>query len=824
MYEEVSEMPLEPNERLGDFVIVREVGRGGMGTVYEAVQTSLNRRVALKTLPRDMADDEKAIARFRREAEAVAKLNQPGIVPIYCVAEERGIHFYVMELVHGRPMSDLLSETRHLVSSGGRVSSLRSSPARPGESSSSTEFRDLPTVVKPGESPSSSAGGPTQKKEEEELSAPVSLDLDYVRDACDIMAQVAEAVDHAHRRRVIHRDIKPQNVLINEEGQAKITDFGLARYEGDMSLTEVGKAVGTPLYMSPEQVAGGNMGLDKRTDIYSLGASLYEMLTLRPPFTGDSREAVYKQIMLDEPVRPGRLNPALPRDLETVMLKAIEKDPALRYQSAQELADDLHRFLNGEPIWAKPQGPVIRATKWVKRNRALATLAVAAVAAVLAVTAGLVSHHKLSCRREARRLLVAARTAREAGQLKRALRLCSQAIVLWPQSTDSQREAGRIEEQMARAEQARRMAEQKRRAEEKVERGKGIWESSSDLEDDIGQMRKAVNDLRAKIKGYDPPEKKEELWYFEAELDRLLAEREHSVSEAIAHLLGALLLDPQNAQAKECLADIYWHRLLAASAARHLTQVEHFSDLVAFYDDAKRYAARLQGDGTLEISTSPPGATVTMYTYVAQRPRLVLGHERSLGETPVASFTLPMGSYLLVMSKPGFAETRYPVHIDRIEDEQVHVVLYTPDEIGEGFLYVPAGEFIMGSATDGDPDDAIREASLPSFFIAKHELTCREYREFVSDLVKHAPNAAQAHLPRYRTRSAHYWKLVDGEFVLRSDVDAPMEGPEYPIHSISFYDAQAYCRWRSAKEGATYRLPTGAEACGRNSVGIPLSG
>ena len=806
-------MALQPNESLGEFVIVREIGRGGMGTVYEAVQTSLNRRVALKTLSRGMVDDEKAIARFRREAEAVAKLNQPGIVPIYCVAEERGIHFYVMELVNGRPMSDLLSETRHLVSSGGRVSSLRSSPARSGESSSSGEFRDRPTIVKPGEPPSSSTFGPTQKKEG--LGAPVSLDSEYVRDACDIMAQVAEAVDHVHRRRVVHRDIKPQNVLINEEGQAKITDFGLARYEGDMSLTEMGKAVGTPLYMSPEQVAGGNIGLDKRTDIYSLGASLYEMLTLRPPFTGDSREAVYKQIMLDEPTRPRRLNPSLPGDLETIVLKAIEKDPALRYQSAQELGEDLQRFLNDEPIWARPPGPLVRTTKWVRRNRALAATGAVAALLVLTTATGLIVHSRASRRREAQDAMQSARECREQGDLRRASERCSQALALWPGLADAQRELGRIEEQMAKEEDARRererQAERRREASQRTAQGCALVEDVAQLRITVDQMRQSIAELRKTVKEHDPPERKAKLWDLETELRRLEQLRQQQTVEAVGQLLSAIRIDPQDTLAKATLADVYWQKLREAEATRRMAQADYFAELVRVYDEAGQYAEQLRGEGTLEIDTSPPGAQATLYTYVEDGPLLVPEAKRVLGQTPIPALVLPMGSYLLIVEKPGYSVTRYPILVERQERKQVRVTLNTSEEVGDGFVYVPSGEFLMGTTNPDQPKDAIRKVSAKSFFIAKHELTCTEYREFILDIAKKDIEKARRHLPRYQVDSGHYWKLKDGQFVHDGSIMCPPDGTGIPVHSISHRDAHAYCEWRSKRDGVKYRLPTSVE-------------
>jgi len=803
-------LALKPNEKLGDFVIVQEIGRGGMGAVYEAEQISLKRRVALKVLPDDLADNPRAIRRFHREVEAVAKLNQPGIVPVYCFAEERGVHFYAMELVHGRPVSELISETRHRLSSGAGASSFLSAYTPEQESPQPSEFRDLSTLVgadaKERASQTTTDDLEVGKRRKDDPAA--ALGPDYVRDVCEIIAQVGEAVDHAHRRRVVHRDIKPQNMLINDKGEVKITDFGLARYEGDLSLTEMGKAVGTPLYMSPEQVAGGNVGLDKRTDVYSLGASLYEMLTLRPPFTADSREAIYKQIMFDEPARPCQFNRALTRDLETIVLKAIEKDPALRYQSAQELADDLRRFLSHEPVWARPQGPLVRTVKWMRRNKAVTT--VSALAAVLVITAvvGLTTHQRMQSRQRAQRLIRQALEARRQGDFRKAFKLCSTAQGLWPDSRDIQREIGRAEVQMVRAAKAEQLARQRQQADQRAREGLALYRRSGDLDEAVLAERAEVARLKETIKGYDPPEKKGGLWHREGELDRVVQEQQQLTIEAEAHLLGALQLDSQNLLAKAALADLYWERLTRASATKEWNQARRYEELVRVYDSEGRYAGRLEGHGTLQIRTDPSGAAATLCTYVEERPLLVSKHERTVGQTPVSPFTLPMGSYLLILKMPGYADTRCPVFIDREEYQTVDIELFKPDQVGEGFVYVPRGEFFVGSATPDDPADLIRETRLEGFFIGKHELTCQEYLAFLNDVAKTDPKRAMAHAPRGRFT---YWILRDGQFVKDRKVRGPREGPNFPIHTICYHDALAYCKWRTQKENATYRLPTHIE-------------
>jgi len=635
---------------------------------------------------------------------------------------------------------------------------------------------------------------------------------EYIHQACRILMQAAQAIDHAHRQGVIHRDVKPQNMFVTKDGQVKVTDFGLARYEGDLRVTETGRTVGTPLYMSPEQIAGGNVPIDKRTDIYSLGVTLYEMLTFSVPFGGRSRDAIYRQILFDEPVRPRRVNRSLPVDLETIILKCMEKDPTLRYQAASELADDLSRYINGEPIWAKPPNVLTRADKWVRRNRAAAGIATAAVLLLVGTVGGLLAHQRTTRHSRAMRLLMTAREARADGRLKAASGRYSQALALWPGMLEAQREAGRVDEQLEQAEKQRREAEQRRKAREETATGYALLSESRKLSADIEVKRGHVEELRKAVENPDAAGSEQELWGGEADVDRLRKQQSQLATEAVGHLLSAVMLDPANDDAKAALADIYWQKLSAAAGRWQRGQVSHLAKLVAAYDVKGLYTEKLRGDGALEVRTSPAGASVVVSTYSERGPLLVSENEQDLGQTPVRRFSLPRGSYLLTIRKPGYAETRCPVLIDRLEEEVLSITLYTEDEVGQGFVYIPAGKFLMGlisgTAAFGD---AMREVYADSFFIARHELTCGDYREFVNDLARHDTQKALAHVPRYRPETGHYWELHDGRFIRKKQGLSPVEGPGMPIHSISYHDAVAYCRWRSRKEGVTYRLPTCAE-------------
>jgi tetratricopeptide (TPR) repeat protein len=297
------------------------------------------------------------VHRFRREAEAAAKLHHTNIVPVYATGEEGGAHFYAMELIDGASLDHVL---RHMRQAGQG----RPPPEAPRQ--------DGANVSRP---PGLEATGPyvPEAAPPGTLSASsLSSDGHYFDTVARLVAEVADALDYAHRQGVVHRDIKPSNLLLSHAGRLSLNDFGLARVLEQPGMTLSGEFVGTPAYMSPEQVTAGRIPLDHRTDIYSLGATLYELLTLQPPHRGKSREQVLAQIVQKEPKAPRRINKKVPVDLETICLKCLEKDPDRRYQTAGQLAEDLRRYANRFAISARRAGPVQRLVKWVRRRPAVA--------------------------------------------------------------------------------------------------------------------------------------------------------------------------------------------------------------------------------------------------------------------------------------------------------------------------------------------------------------------------------------------------------------------------------------------------------------------
>ena len=360
---------------LGDYRILREIGRGGMGIVYEAEQPASGRRVALKVLPFAAALDPRQLQRFRTEAKAAALLRHPHIVPVLGISSERDVHYYVMKYIDGHALTDVIHELRAL---------------RHGQEPTDRRRRRCRGLA------CSLASGRWAKEDQEtgrdgnqETGKPVN-DERYCHLVASLGVQAAQALEHAHEAGIIHRDIKPGNLLIDASGHLWVTDFGLARFlNTDRNLTLTGDLIGTLRYMSPEQALGKHGFVDQRADIYSLGITLYELVTLEPAFRGNDRGELLRQIAEEEPTPPRRLNKSIPAVLETIVLKAIAKEPADRYATAQELAADLERFVANQPIAAKRPTLVKRTGRWARRHKSM--LASVALVAILAVSGLVVS-------------------------------------------------------------------------------------------------------------------------------------------------------------------------------------------------------------------------------------------------------------------------------------------------------------------------------------------------------------------------------------------------------------------------------------------------
>jgi serine/threonine protein kinase/WD40 repeat protein len=393
-----------PGGRLGDYRLLREVGRGGMGVVYEAEQESLGRHVALKVLPAQALLDPKHVQRFQREAKAAARLHHTNIVPVFGVGECAGLHYYVMQFIHGLGLDQVLDELKRLrqgrtgMTEADHLAATERAPAgRVAEALLTGRFSvspdkgpaeqaaDVPPPAPLAVAPSAAdSTTPIHLPGQAEHSTLSGSGRSYCQSVARVGVQVAEALAHAHGQGILHRDIKPANLLLDMHGTVWVTDFGLAKADDGDGLTQTGDIVGTLRYMAPERFGGKS---DPRSDLYGLGVTLYELLTLRPAFAEADHNKLLQRVLHDEPPRPRRLNAEVPRDLETIVLKAIAKEPKQRYASAAELAEDLRRFLADRPVKARRASALERLWRWVRRNPALAAALAAAAALLLAVAA-----------------------------------------------------------------------------------------------------------------------------------------------------------------------------------------------------------------------------------------------------------------------------------------------------------------------------------------------------------------------------------------------------------------------------------------------------
>jgi tetratricopeptide (TPR) repeat protein len=409
---------LPPLEQLGDYRILREIGHGGMGVVYEAEQLSLGRHVALKVLPHNLLREAKQRRRFEREAKAAAQLHHTNIVPVFGVGEHDGLPYYAMQFIQGLGLDEVIEELKRMRPGGGsgppvpagnelRVARKEVSAAEVARSPITGAFRPDPaaTVAEAPAAAEAGAPGPAAGPAACRLSDTFGLSPSagvltgpgddtsgrsrkwtYWQSVARVGVQVAAAPEYAHRQGILHRDIKPSNLLLDTRGTVWVTDFGLAKVEDQENLTDTGDVVGTLRYMPPEAFDGRRTA---RGDVYSLGLTLHELLALRPAFDEKERGKLIKQVTGGAPPRLDRLNRAIPRELVTVVHKAVEHDPDQRYPTAGQLAADLQRFLDDVPIKVRRASAAEQLARWGRRNPVVAGLLAVLVVVLAAGLAGI---------------------------------------------------------------------------------------------------------------------------------------------------------------------------------------------------------------------------------------------------------------------------------------------------------------------------------------------------------------------------------------------------------------------------------------------------
>jgi serine/threonine-protein kinase len=430
-------------EQVGDYRVLCEIGRGGMGVVYEAEQQALGRRVALKVLPKTIAGNGSAQVRFQREAKAAARMHHTNIVPVFDVGQDGDYLYYAMQLIHGQGLDLVIEDLKRL-----RAASVAGDGARVAGSPPATRHpsdRSIAASLVAGQfekenlalaaEPDSQATAPFEGSAPSSAMLPGQSDIStatsnlgaYFRSVAQIGLQTASALSYAHSRGIIHRDIKPGNLILDTTGNVWVTDFGLAK-TGDGGMTHTGDILGTIRYMSPERFRGQ---CDVRADVYGLGMTLYEMLTLKAAYRSGDRLKLIELIRDREAASPRSVDARIPRDLETIVMKAIDKDAKQRYQSADEMGEDLQRFVNDEPIKARRVGSVEWFTRWCRRHPAVAGL-LAAVLLLMAVGTAVSSWQAVVATR-AREDLAAknAALAEEQAKVEARFELAQKAIALF---------------------------------------------------------------------------------------------------------------------------------------------------------------------------------------------------------------------------------------------------------------------------------------------------------------------------------------------------------------------------------------------------------
>jgi formylglycine-generating enzyme required for sulfatase activity len=747
---------------IGPYTILGELGRGGMGVVYRAHRADLKKDYALKVILPGQDASVDAVARFRREALAAAQLGtHPGIVACHDIGEADGKVYFAMDFVEGTSLEELID-----------------------------------------------AGELTHRR------------------AAELTAQAARALHFAHAHGVVHRDVKPANLLVTPDGRGLVADFGLAMTqetgpEGHR-LTQSGMVMGTPAYMPPEQ-ARGTLTLDARADVYALGAGLYECLVGRPPFVAESTIGLLTEILHTEPKPPRKRDPRVPKDLDTIVLKCLEKDPDRRYPSADALAADLTRWCNDEPIAARPPSGLERLRRSVRRHRLAWGVGAVAVVALLAVVIGFGLRLKADREREFRATLerIVAQSAKRNADLELARQLAESnpdgalAVLdrLVAEAPSFEGAAAEVRERAAAA----RVELARRRAVASVSRP--LADADRRRADHDASLAKLTalerTDAEARLKGGASPVT-EELRRTQQRLD------EHYVVAQAAYLsvregLREYPAADELRRATEGLAALAWSRLERAESVGAWSDATRFEQALREYDGELEsggrspYAERLEGTGTLTLDTEPSGAAVTLHRFEStdgtMEPRPVATEQL---RTPLRAHPLPMGSYLLVIRAPGKRDTRYPIVIGRSAHRRIEqpVRLLSDAEIGDGYVWVAGGASRLG----GDPvafnpwPRHVRQ--VPGFCMGAHEVTAGEYRAFLQALLDGGePEAAVGlRIPRQSKRGDYLWAARAGRIV--TPPGAPMD---WPVFGISWDDAQAYCAWRSKVEGRRVRLPSEAE-------------
>lgn len=588
-------------ERFGDYRLLRVLGRGAQGVVYLAEDTRLGRKVALKRIEGLNNLSRQVRDRFQREAEVTSKLQHPNICAIYGFGEIRGHMYMAMQYLQGTTLAELIERAA----------------AGHGQAPRATDTGTISSTL--------TGGGNLQ-------------------DVLLLIERTARALHAAHEAGLVHRDIKPGNVMVTPDGQPVLLDFGLAREveSSGHTLTETGQVLGTPAYMAPEQLRAARDQIDRKTDVYALGVTLFECLTLERPFQSATFEGLYNQILQGAPLDPRKLNTRIPRDLATVIEVAIERDRERRYDSALELAEELRRVRSFEPIQAQPAGPLLRLQKWARRRpaRAVALIAVSlAFVALLGAWAWSVSATK----RDANRRMRSAEAALASGDLEGALASLAQARELRGDSVETLELEARIATARAEAELAARRAADLAAAAAARAESSELSARHAGLRGELAALSERIDRERVELGDrFAPSEARAALAQRELELRRLRLEVQAGVQQEREALERAARLEEAwggSPETEAAFAGFHMARWREAFAEGDDVRAQVLRAAVERHDAQGAYAAELAGHGTLAVAATPAEAVLHLFRYEPRErvrdeavvPRLVPVPTRGIG-------------------------------------------------------------------------------------------------------------------------------------------------------------------------------------------------